>query len=246
LLPAPVQHADVANDVRREVSTRFTRKPRRNHEESSLSEDSDEEPETPPRRKKSKKGKFDHWPNNHIYSSGQKIAFEELSWQQFLNGYLTAVRLAAPAEQVHMYTHLGLISEDLLSYPFQAVRAYHGVWLQEIEQGRVQWADHTTRNDLRRRYIWTPATTATRPHQQQARSDRPSGGRNMPTRGKGNGSLFSKNQHCPGYQTGKCKQSRDHNQVDHICKYCLLKLGRRSRHPMKDCRSMPDSGTSGF
>jgi hypothetical protein len=245
-LPPTHSHAAVSDTVRRQVSTSFTKKQRKHEdsEESSSDEEEDKQPETPPRRKRAKKqGKSDHWPNMHVYSvAGQKVEYEELSWQQFFNGYLTTVRLAAPADQQHMYAHLGLITEDLLSYSFQAVRSYHGVWLQEIEQGKVQWADNTARDVLRRRYIWTPAP------QQQAYSATPTRGKKMATRGKGKGLHidFSKNQPCAAYQSGECEQSSDHNKVDHICKYCLLKLGRRARHPMQECRSMPDNDSPGF
>jgi hypothetical protein len=186
----------VSDAVRREVSTRFTKRTRRppaNYEESSSGEDSDGQPQTPPRKKKTRQNsKCDHWPNDHIYSiAGQKLTYEDLSWQQFLGGYLAATCLSKAADQPHMYAHLEILAEDMQSFTFQAVRAFHGVWLQEGEQGRVTWADTNTRDVLRRRFVWNPAIASTRGSQQQH------GGRSMPTRGKAKS--FSKNNPCAAY-----------------------------------------------
>jgi hypothetical protein len=249
--PQAEPHADVTDAVRRQVSTRFVKKPRKQEdscEESSSEKEQDEQLQTTPRRKRAKKqGKSDIWPNMHVYSvAGQKVDYEELSWQQFLAGYLAVARLAPPADQAHIYAHLEVLAEDLQSFPFQAVRAFHGVWLQEIQSGKVQWADTTTRDVLRRRYVWIPASAAARAPSQQASRSSPPKVRGRPNRGKANGTIFRQNKPCPAYQNGNCKQDRDHANVDHVCKYCLLKMSRRSRHPMKDCRSMPADANQDF
>jgi hypothetical protein len=56
-----------------------------------------------------------------------------------------------------MYAHLEVLAEDMASFGYESVRAFHGIWLQEVEQGRVTWADSTIRDTLRRRFVWNPA-----------------------------------------------------------------------------------------
>ena len=122
------QHEVLSAAVRREVTNKFTKTrhaPPPTHVESS-SEDSDEQPDTPPRhvskRAKHSTSKSDHWPNDHIYAQcGQKIAFEDLAWEQFFAGYLAATRLSKHSIQPAMYSHLEILAEDMASFGYEFV-----------------------------------------------------------------------------------------------------------------------------
>ena len=53
-----------------------------------------------------------------------------------------------------MAIHLQEIMEDGETFGRSVVRAYHGAWLQQLEQGRATWEDGPTRLKLRRPLVW--------------------------------------------------------------------------------------------
>ena len=71
--------------------------------------------------------------------------------------------MSKPSDKTCMYAHLEVLAEDMASFGYEAVRAFHGIWLQEVEQGRVTWADSSIRDTLRRRFVWNPAIARSRP-----------------------------------------------------------------------------------
>ena len=50
--------------------------------------------------------------------------------------------------------HLQELMEDGERYGWQAVRAYHAVWLQYMEQGQTAWGDEETKLNLLRVLVW--------------------------------------------------------------------------------------------
>ena len=160
--------------------------------------------------------------------SGQKVAYEDLSIEQFFAGYLAATRISKASIQSCMYAHLEILAEDMASFDFASVRSCHGIWLQEDEQRRVTWMDHATRDTLRRRFIWNPAISrakTSRPPQphQAARCFAPT----LPVPSKAN--------ICAAFNKGDCSIAGDHQGADHVCSYCARALHRRCLHSELEC-----------
>jgi hypothetical protein len=137
-----------------------------------------------------------------------------------------------------MYSHLEILAEDMASFGYEDVRRFHGIWLQEVEMGRVSWTDINTRDSLRRKHIWNPAITQARatrapPAYQVPRSTGPayqaprSTGPAMPVPTKAN--------ICALFNKGECTSPTDHAGADHICSYCARALRRRCLHPEAEC-----------
>ena len=76
------------------------------------------------------------WPYEVVYSAPRKpAAYEELSIPLFMQGYLIVMKGEEEAIRSKMATHL----EELMCYAelygWKRVRLYHGVWLNQLEQG---------------------------------------------------------------------------------------------------------------
>ena len=225
---------DIADAVREEVSTRYTRAPHQPPPTfvESTSEEEDEQLEQPPRRhkKQDKTSKFTHWPNDHIYNcSGNKVEYEDLAMEQFFGGFLAATRISEPALKDHMYNHLEILTEDIASFNFKSVHSFHKIWLQEIEQGRVAWGDDTRRDMLRRKFIWNPAINRARPTQQfaSARGATRTLAPVVP--------LTASTNPCSAYNAGTCSFAVTHQGHDHICSFCATTFQRQSMHAATNC-----------
>ena len=53
-----------------------------------------------------------------------------------------------------MATHLDELMQDSELYGWQKVRAFHSVWLNQIEQGRASQLEHYTKLSFRRALVW--------------------------------------------------------------------------------------------
>ena len=82
------------------------------------------------------------WPHEVISIWGQEsqIIYKELSIP-LVQGYLIVMRCEMEAVRAKMASHLEDLMGDLELYVWERVRAYHGVWLNQLEQGRATWED---------------------------------------------------------------------------------------------------------
>ena len=125
---------------------------------------SDEEEQPPPRRGKHLKSGIDRtgasmvlhkvaWPHEIVYTSeGKPAAYQDLSIPLFVQGYL-----------IIMVTEEGLI-QDLMShtqlYGWERARTFHGVCLNQIEQGHFTWTDGEEKLKFCRALVWHPASSS--------------------------------------------------------------------------------------
>ena len=88
------------------------------------------------------------WPHEVVYTAMDKPAeYEGLTIPLFVSSYL-AVMVVKHSVYPLMIQHLqDLMSDVALSdvelYSLEPVRTFHVIWLQQLEQGRVTWADET-------------------------------------------------------------------------------------------------------
>ena len=60
-----------------------------------------------------------------------------------------------------MLKHLKERMADASTYGWEPVRAYHGVWLQQLENGRDEWHDIELKLEFRHVLVWNSARTTT-------------------------------------------------------------------------------------
>ena len=82
------------------------------------------------------------WPHGVVYTVAEKpAAYEELSIPHFVQGYL----IVMSGEKETVSAKMASILEDLMGdvelYGWERIRAYHGVWLNQLEQGGASWED---------------------------------------------------------------------------------------------------------
>ena len=54
----------------------------------------------------------------------------------------------------YMIEHLQELMEDVESYGWEPLRAYHAAWFQKMEQERVSWADVEKKMKFRKMLVW--------------------------------------------------------------------------------------------
>ena len=80
------------------------------------------------------------WPHKVIYTeAGKPVAYEELSIPLFVHGYLIIMRNEKDSVRAKMASHLDELMDDVGLYSWDKVRAYHTVWLNQIEQKHANW-----------------------------------------------------------------------------------------------------------
>ena len=81
---------------------------------------------------------------------GKPAEYEGLSIPLFISGYL--VVMVAEKRSIHhpMIQHLQDLMSDAELYGWEPVRAFHAIWLQQLEQGRVAWDDE----QVKLKYTW--------------------------------------------------------------------------------------------
>ena len=166
------------------------------------------------------------WLHYHTYRGPGKDmdAYDDLTVTEFVHGFVTTL-LASHADARGKNTqlrHLQHLILDATDFGREAARHAHGVILQEMEAGRITWADEDNIQDLRHLYC-----------QCFVRSTPSAPSHAAPNMTKG--PLF-----CLSFQNDKCPFNGDHNRtrgwVRHICAYCLRVQGAAFKHSEAACR----------
>ena len=88
--------------------------------------------------------------------------YEELFISLFVSGYLAILDNVKPALKPPMTKHPKELMGDVELYGWVPVRAYHAVWLQQIENGQARWDDAHTKLEFCHALVWHPALNSTR------------------------------------------------------------------------------------
>jgi len=169
------------------------------------------------------------WPHFHIFrgTTRQPASYDELSVPEFVCGFLRALEQEDDnATRLQRLEHLRHLMADAAEFGWQGARNFHGILLQEMEKGRISWADVTGPRvqDMRRQYS-----------QQATRPDSTDTGRSS---GATKAELPA--VPCYYYQRGICKQAGDHKSAKgqplfHACMYCHTRTGAKYPHTENDC-----------
>ena len=106
------------------------------------------------------------------------------------------------------------------------VGAYHGVWLQQLENGRAEWQDADLKLEYRWALVWNSARpdiptllTSAAPWQNETK-DTPSKPVPAP----------AGIPDCVLFNQGKCEAQAAHPSECHICTYCLHMVNHVCMH----------------
>ena len=167
--PTPID--EIAPNVHRRVAERL----RRAITLTPVTEDeamSDEEEHPHPRRGNNLKSGMQRtgastvihkvtWPHEVVYTSeGNPASYQDLTIPLFVQGYLIVMELEQGPVKKLMSTHLQDLMSDTQWYGWDKVRTFHGVWLNQIEQGRCTWTDKEEKLNFRRALVWHPTSTS--------------------------------------------------------------------------------------
>ena len=161
-----VSEEDSTDDHVEQLRSRRRASRRRAQEE----EDTEEDYSPPPKRSKGKKilkggrkwneeGEITYstpWPNQEVVNlaTGKHPDPEELTFSEFLYGYVVVSTKADSAERPHRDAILLEILQDSQKYTWEAIRSAHFTLLEKIEHETCTWSDVHVRQELRRMLIW--------------------------------------------------------------------------------------------
>ncbi len=102
------------------------------------------------------------WPNQDVFSveTGTRPPPEELTLAQLVYGHTAQTMRAGPDEALVRNKILLEILDDAQAYRWDKVRAGHYAFLEQVEQGTIQWDDAQGRAEIRRKLIWPHPATA--------------------------------------------------------------------------------------
>ena len=94
------------------------------------------------------------WPQEVVYSNqGKPAVYEELSFL-FVKGYRITMKGEEGATKDKMAMHLEELMQDSELHGWIKVRAYHSIWLNQIEQGKASWLEDRAKLAFCRALIW--------------------------------------------------------------------------------------------
>ena len=163
------QPPEMAQETHRQVARRLKRGPNMHNFYSDDDSDSEEEQGAQKKRRTAiKSGKVRTadttvrkqilWPQELVYDpSGKPAAYDELPLPLFIQGYLAILQTEKPQKRDIMLKHLSDLMADAAIYGWESVRAFHAVWLQQLENGRVDWGDEDKKLEFWRALVWNKA-----------------------------------------------------------------------------------------
>ena len=165
-----------------------------------------------------------------IYTLAGK--YEELSIPLVVQGYLIVMKAETVAVRAKMATHLQELMGDTEIYGWERVRAYHGVWLNKLEQDWATWGDEVEKVRFQHDIIWHSTTSAPSPPSTSVVSGAEKQIKlgftyNTPAR------LGMKS--CKAFNEGNCTNAAAHTNQLHVCSHCLAMVGRTFTHQEIDC-----------
>ena len=90
-----------------------------------------------------------------VYTAmGKPAEYEGISLVFFISGYLAVMATEKPSIHSLMLQHCQDLMSDVELYNWELVRAFHAIRLQQLEQGRVTWANEHVKLKYRRALVW--------------------------------------------------------------------------------------------
>ena len=95
------------------------------------------------------------WPPEMVYmAEGKPAAYQDISVPLFVQGYLIIINTQDSSVKRKMGDHLKDLMADAEMYRWEKMRAFHGVWMNQIEQGWCTWQDDEEKLKFRWALVW--------------------------------------------------------------------------------------------
>ena len=118
------------------------------------------------------------WPHEVVYTlAGMPISYQDMSVPQFVYGYLLVMDSEKADIRDQLASHLKCLMSDAQLYVWDRRRAFHGVWLNQLEQGRCTGFGEGAQMQLCKHSsgIWPIHPLPSRPHPRSGRGPVKSG-----------------------------------------------------------------------
>ena len=93
-------------------------------------------------------------PHELMYTAdGQLAMYNSLFVPLFFSGYMQVMVNGGSEARYQTSTHFVELMSDAELYGWEAVHAFRVVWLQQLEHGRVNWADEETKQKFQRVFM---------------------------------------------------------------------------------------------
>ena len=123
---------------------------------------------------------------------------------------------------------------DDQQYGWDRARTFHGVWLNQLEQGHCTWMDKVEKLKFYRALVWHPASSSpSAPPTTRALWRASQCATSPPV--EYNALTRPGTKDCQAYNTLGCEKGGEYPEHQHICFFCLLSINRLLPHPEKDC-----------
>ena len=100
------------------------------------------------------------WHHEVVYSStGKPVTYKDLSVPVFVHGYLIVMATVDTKSRDIIAQHLEDLMSDCDLYRWEKVRAYHGVLLNQMEQGCLSWEYSEQKVKFHQALLWHSATS---------------------------------------------------------------------------------------
>ena len=132
--------------------------------------------------------------------------------------------------RVQMASHLKALMSDAQLYDWEHTRAFHGVWLNQLEQGKCTWFDVGANLQFRRTFSSGTLIPFMYQHHQdfiQDQTEEQPGSYNCPVK--------HRTKACRAFNQGKYHNKAAHGNLQHICSYCLEAVKKAFSHSEDEC-----------
>ena len=147
-----------------------------------------------------------------------------------LDNYLAIMETVKPALKLIMSEHLKELMADTEVYGWVPVRAYHVVWLQQIENGRAKWSDVNEKLEFCRALVWHAVPPTSR-LKQAGSAPRPK--KAAVQRSSTTVTMILGTKACSAFNKEGCTQQEDHRPDLHTWAYCMASVNIQCVHPKR-------------
>ena len=174
------------------------------------------------------------WLRELVYTTtGQSKVYEDMP------GYRTVMEMVTSSIKPFMAKHRKEVIADAEVYGWVPVRAYHAVWLQQIENGIVQWAYVDAKLEFRRVLVWHSSQIEVQP---KSVAGKGAGSKNtqegIPT------AISAKPgpKVCVAFNKAGCRHQEDYPADLHIFTLCLSTVNRQCAQAKRFCNRKQYAG----
>ena len=147
-----------------------------------------------------------------------------------MSGYLAILESEKPAQKEAMLKHHSELMADAAVYGWESVRAFHAIWLQQLENSCAEWGDEGKKLKFRHAFVWNTMHLSTSHEAQPSAQPRQKLGKDAASK-----SVMANpgTKACVASNASECETQADHPKQSHVCAYCLAVACKQCAHQEK-------------